>query len=103
MTDALAALSIYGYLVRVFVDFVKTLFGISGAQSPRLVRIVTLVASAAFVYGLNLNPVALLGLGKLKLLLDGAAAQPIGVVLLAGASMGMNDLIDLVSKLGVKR
>lgn len=102
MTDALLTLGAYGFLVRAIVEFIQGVFHISGAAQPMVVRGIAVVVSAAFVYGIGINPVALLGMGKLKVLLEGVAIQPIGIALLAGASMSTNDILDLIVRMGRK-
>lgn len=91
MTEALVQLSVYGWMVRAIVEFIQALTGISGSARPTLVQAIATAVAGAFVYvlGVTIDPAAF-GL---------AWGRPASVMLLAGSSMGMNDLLDTVAKL----
>ncbi len=103
MVDALLQLTVYGFLVRTVVEFIQGVIPINSGRRERILKGLAVAVSAAFVYWVGLNPVALLGMGKMKTLADGAAAQPVGVALLAAAAMGSNDLANMLMRLGSGR
>ena len=103
MLDAMLQLTVYGFLVRMIVELIQGVFNLPGATKKHLVQGIAVAVSAVFVYLVGVNPVVLLGLGKMGAVLAGAAAKPVGVALLAAAAMGTNDLADLLLKLGGKK
>lgn len=103
MIDAMLQVTVYGFLVRTVVEFIQGAFNIHGEAKERVVKGIAVAVSAAFVYLVGVNPVTLLGMNRLDGIVNGVAAQPIGVAILAAAAMGSNDFANMLTKLGGKK